>query len=89
MHQFVLGLELSQHLFVLVVLPLEFYFDTLLVLFENHFKNIEKVLDWWEFDGSSLEGKNLMEYLEVSMNDIKNGTQVLLETILVIDKTDF
>ncbi|MAD12038.1 MAG: Zn-dependent hydrolase [Flavobacteriaceae bacterium] len=24
-----------------------------------------------------------------SMNDIKNGTQVLLETILVIDKTDF
>ena len=41
-------------------------------VFDNHFKNIEKILDWWEFDGSSIEGKNLMEYLEVSMNDIKN-----------------
>ena len=41
-------------------------------VFDNHFKNIEKILDWWEFDGSAIEGKNLMEYLEVSMNDIKN-----------------
>lgn len=40
-------------------------------LFEQHFENIEKVLDWWEFDGSSIEGCNLMENLSLSLNAIK------------------
>ncbi len=40
-------------------------------LFEQHFENIEKVLDWWEFDGSGIEGDNLMESLSVSLNAIK------------------
>lgn len=40
-------------------------------VFDQHFENIEKVLDWWEFDGSGIEGDNLMESLSVSMNAIK------------------
>ena len=40
-------------------------------VFDQHFENIEKVLDWWEFDGSGIEGDNLMENLSLSMNAIK------------------
>ena len=40
-------------------------------VFEKHFENIEKVLDWWEFDGSGIEGDNLMENLSLSMIVIK------------------
>lgn len=42
-------------------------------VFDEHFQNIEKILDWWEFDGSATQGNHLMEYLELSMNDIKKA----------------
>lgn len=36
---------------------------------------VEKVLDWWEFSGSQIEGKQLMDDLSIEFEKIKNESK--------------